>query len=86
LAPYVEQARARAKARDALDKESELSDLRSSDFEDITLGAVDVKAGRKGKGDSMVIRDNEVKVEAPTSPNLPLRPKRARVAPARYRD
>jgi hypothetical protein len=57
-----------AEARDAIiDKESELSDLCSSDFEDITLGAV--KAGEKGKSDS-IFRNNEVGVEAPISPTL----------------
>jgi hypothetical protein len=35
LAPFVEAARAKAKAVEDSDKESELSDLRSSDFEGI---------------------------------------------------
>lgn len=83
LAPFVERARAREKAGDAIiDEESELSDLRSSDFEgieeDMTLGAIGVETG--GKGDSRA-GDNEV--EAPASPALQLRPKRARLAPAR---
>ena len=75
LAPFVEQAKARTKASDA--EESELSDLRSSDFEgreeDMTLGKRDSRVG-----------DNEV--EAPASPDLQLRPKRARLAPVRYPD
>jgi hypothetical protein len=71
LVPFVKQARARARARD---DESDLSDLRSSDFD-----AVGVEAGRQGSR----VGDKEVEVEAPASP---ARLKRARVAPARYRD
>jgi hypothetical protein len=71
LAPFVEQARARAKAKDAIiDEESELLDLFSSDFEGMTEG----KEGGRVGGDE--VRDSEV--EALASPNLPLRPKRAR--------
>jgi hypothetical protein len=80
LAPFVEQARARARA---IDDESELSDLQSSDFEGLDggiTGAVEVETGRQ---------DSRVgdKVEAPASPASPalqLRPKRARKVPARY--
>jgi hypothetical protein len=78
LAPFVKQARARAR-----DDKPDLSDLRSSDF-----GVVRVEAG----GQDSRIGDKEVEVEAPASPASPaspawqLRPKRAMVAPARYRD
>jgi hypothetical protein len=80
LTPFVEQARARAKAKDAIiDEESELSDLFSSDFEGIETEG---KEGSRVGGDE--VRDSEV--EALASPNLPLRPKRVRLVPARYRD
>jgi hypothetical protein len=54
LAPFVEQARARTKAREDGNDESELSDLRSSDFEgieedDVTLGTAVVEIGDKGR-------------------------------------
>ena len=91
LAPFVEQARDKARATvraTARDDESELSDLRSSDF-----GGLDKTGGQDGR-----VGDKEVEVEAPASlappaspaslasPALQLRPKRSRVAPARYRD
>jgi hypothetical protein len=94
LAPFVEQARDKARATvraTARDDESELSDLRSSDF-----GGLDETSGQDGR-----VGDKEVEVEAPASPASPaspappaspaspalqLRPKRSRVAPARYRD
>jgi hypothetical protein len=80
LAPFVEQARARAKARDAIiNEESELSDLRSSDFEGIE---------QEARGEDSRVEDSEVEASpaSPASPALQLRPKRARLAPARYRD
>jgi hypothetical protein len=81
LAPFVEQARAKARTT-ARDDESELSDLRSSDF-----GGLDETGGQdsgvRDKEDSRV--GNEIEVEAPASPALQLRPKRARQVPARYR-
>jgi len=85
LAPFVEQARARAKARDAItNEESELSDLRSSDFEGIE---------QEARREDSRVEDSEVEAPAspvspasPASPALQLRPKRARLAPARYRD
>jgi hypothetical protein len=74
LATFVDQARARAKARDA--KESELLDLHSSDFkdieEDMTLGAIGAETGKR---DSRVGGNED---EASASPALQLRPKRAR--------
>jgi hypothetical protein len=88
LAPFVEQARAkaRAKARSkvrARDDESDLSDLLSSDFEGLEegiTGTVGVKTG----GQDGKVRDKEVEAEAPASPALQLRPKRARKVPAKY--
>jgi hypothetical protein len=93
LAPFVEQARARAR-----DDELDLSGLRSSDFEGLEggiTGAVGVETSGQdsrvgGKADGRV-GDKEVEVEAPASPASPaspalqLRPKRARKVPARYR-
>jgi hypothetical protein len=85
LAPFVEQARARMKAREDGSDESELSDLRSSDFEgveedDVTLGTTVVEIGDKGRGkDSIEVIDGEV-----TATTLQLRPIRAKQAPARY--
>ena len=78
LAPFVEQARDKARATvraTARDDESELSDLRSSDF-----GGLDEAGGQDSR-----VGDKEVEVEAPASPALQLRPKRARQVPARYR-
>jgi hypothetical protein len=81
LAPFVEQARDKARAT-ARDNESELSDLRSSNF-----GGLDETGGQDSR-----VGDKEVEVEAPASPAslaspaLQLRPKRSRVAPARYWD
>jgi len=79
LAPFVEQARARTKARDAItNEESELSDLRSSDFEGIE---------QEARGEDSRVEDSEVEAPASlASPALQLRPKRARLAPARYQD
>jgi hypothetical protein len=57
-----------------MDDESELSDLRSSDFEGLD----------KTGGQDSRVGDKEVEVEAPASPALQLRPKRARQVPARY--
>jgi hypothetical protein len=88
----VEQARARARAKaKAIDKESELSDLFSSDFEGIEVETEGNKGSRVG-GDEVggdEVRGDEVgdsEVEALASPNLQLRLKRARLVPARYRD
>ncbi len=97
-APFVEQARAKAKAK-AQDHESDLSDL--SDIQNFVFkglegtGAVRLETSRQ---DSRVgneenreeedgrIGDQEVEVETPASPALQLQPKRARQAPARYQD
>jgi hypothetical protein len=87
LAPFVEQAKAkaRAKAREDGSDESELSDLRSSDFEgveedDVTLGTAVVEMGDKGRGkDSIEVIDGEL-----TATTLQLRPIRAKQTPARY--
>jgi hypothetical protein len=53
LAPFAKQARARAKARDTIiNEESELSDMRSSNFEgikeDVTLATIGVETGGRG--------------------------------------
>jgi hypothetical protein len=75
LAPFVEQARAKAKAQDRESNLSNLSDLQSSDFE-----------GLEGtSGQDSRVRDKEVEVKAPALLVLQLRPKRARQVPARYR-
>jgi hypothetical protein len=76
------------------DDESDLSDLRSSDFDGLEggiTGAVGVEtSGRDSRvGDEADggIGDKEVDVEAPASPASPalqLRPKRARKVPERY--
>jgi hypothetical protein len=84
LAPFANLSKQGSEAKDAIiDEESELSDLRSSNFEgikeDMTLAAIGVETG--GKGDSRV---GDSKVEALASPALQLRPKRVRLAPARY--
>jgi hypothetical protein len=85
LAPFVVQARARTKAREDGNNESELFDLRSSDFEgveedDVTLGTAVVEIGDKGRGkDSIEVIDGEV-----TATTLQLRPIRAKQALARY--
>jgi len=82
LAPFVERARAKAKAQDRESDLSNLSNLRSSDFEGLKgTDAVGVETGRQ---DSRV-GDEEVEVKALASPALQLRPKRARQVPARYR-
>jgi len=78
-APFVEQARVRARARD---DESNLSDLRSSDFDAV---------GVETSGQDSRVRDKEVEASAsasasPVSAASQLRLKRAMVAPARYRD
>jgi len=68
LVPFVEQAIARAKAREDSndDNESELSDLQSSDFEGIEMGDKE-----SDNGDVAVA-------------TLQLRPIRARQLPERY--
>jgi hypothetical protein len=75
LAPFVEQARAKAKAKAILaariaarDNESELLDLQSSD--------VELRA---------LLSPAPASPVSPVSPALQLRPKRARKVPARYR-
>ena len=77
MAPFVEQARARARAKAREDSnddnESELSDLRSSDFEGVEMG--DKESDNRG---SKVI-DGDVAVAM-----LQLRPVKARQAPDRY--
>jgi hypothetical protein len=89
LAPFVEQARAKARAKarsKARDDESDLSDLRSSDFEGLDAGITSTVGVETGGQDSRV-GDKEVEVEAPASPASPalqLRPKRARKVPAKY--
>jgi hypothetical protein len=77
LAPFVEQARANAKAKAMLaarvaakDSESKLSDLQSSDVE---LGAPLSPAPASPASPA-----------SPVSPALQLRPKRARKVPAKY--
>jgi hypothetical protein len=84
----VEQARAKARARD---DELDLLDLRSSDFEGLEGGITGaVGVGTSSRQDSRV-GDKEVEFEALASPAslaslaLQLRPKRARKVPARYR-
>ena len=83
LAPFVEAARAKAKAVEEGDKESELSDLRSSDFEgieeDMMLSTILVKTG---SNEGSRVEDN--KAMALVSLALQMRPKRARLVPARY--
>ena len=82
LAPFVEQARAKAR-----DDESDLSDLRSSDFEGLDGGITGTVGVETGRQDSRV-RDKEVEVEAspasPASPALQLQPRRARKVLVRY--
>jgi hypothetical protein len=82
LAPFVERARAKAKAQDRELDLSNLSNLQSSDFESLKgTDAVGVETSRQ---DSRV-GDKEVEVKALASPALQLRPKRARQVLARYR-
>ena len=75
MAPFVKQVRVRAKAREDgnNDNESELLDLRSSDFEDVEMGDKE-----SDNGGSKVI-DSDVAVAM-----LQLRPVRARQVPDRY--
>jgi hypothetical protein len=69
----VEQARTRAKAKDAIiSEELELSTLLSSDFEGIEV-ETEGKEGSRVRGDEV----RESKVEALASPNLQLQPKGA---------
>ena len=87
LAPFVEQARAKAKSKEnAQDHESDLSDLsdlQSSDFEGLEgTGTVRVESsGQDGQN-----KDSGVgaEIETSASASLQLRPKRARQMPARY--
>jgi hypothetical protein len=83
----VEQARAKARAKArARDDESDLSDLRSSDFGGLEGGITGTVGVETGGQDSRV-GVKEVEVEAPASPASPvlqLRPRRARKVPAKY--
>jgi hypothetical protein len=91
LAPFVEQARAKARAKarsKARDNESDLSDLRSSDFEGLE-GGITGTVGVETSGQDSRVGDKEVEVEveapaSPASPALQLRPKRTRKVPAKY--
>jgi hypothetical protein len=79
LAPFVEQARAKAilAARVAArDKESELSDLQSSDVE---------LMAPLSPAPALPAPASPASLVSPVSPALQLRPKRARKVPARYR-
>jgi hypothetical protein len=82
-APFVEQARAKARARDDELDLSDLSDLRSSDFEGLE-GGITGTVGVETSGQDSGVRDKEVEVEVPASPALQLRPKRVRKVPAKY--
>jgi hypothetical protein len=83
LAPFVEQARAKAKAQDRESDLSDLSNLRSSDFEGLE-GTDTVGVETSGQDSRVGDEEVEVEVEALASPALQLRPKRARQVPARY--
>jgi hypothetical protein len=91
LAPILVAARARKRAREEAtngsnDKESELSDLRSSEFEgieeDIVLGTVVAKSSCKAKDSET--KGSEVEGSETKAAALQLRPKRAKRVPARY--
>jgi hypothetical protein len=88
LAPFVEQARAKARAKarsKARDNESDLSDLRSSDFEGLD-GGITGTIGVETSGQDSRVRDKEVEASpaSPASPALQLRPKRVRKVLAKY--
>ncbi len=86
LAPFVEQARAKAKAIlaarvAAKDSESELSDLQSSDVE---LEAPLSPAPASPASPASPAPASPASPASPVSPALQLRPKRARKVPAKY--
>jgi len=62
-----------------------LSNLRSSDFKGLDRGITSTVGVETGGQDSRVgDKEVEVEVEAPASPALQLRPKRARKVSAKY--